>query len=111
MTSGDDKTVRIWNAADGKEVRKIDTEAPATCVAISANGAQIAVGGADNNIRTYNFGDGKPLTTLSGHRDNVTAVDFSRDLKRIVSSSADGTVRVWDLASGRQIQHYVHHQG
>ncbi|PTL78477.1 WD40 repeat domain-containing protein [Vitiosangium sp. GDMCC 1.1324] len=36
------------------------------------------------------------------HRDRVTRLTFSRDGTILVSSSADGSVRSWDCASGRQ---------
>ena len=45
---------------------------------------------------------GGPLERiLQGHTDTVEAVAVTPDGQRIVSGGADGTVRVWDLASGR----------
>ncbi|KAK6351685.1 hypothetical protein TWF718_004835 [Orbilia javanica] len=40
------------------------------------------------------------LNTLDGHTDKVDGVTFSTDVKRLASTSFDGTVRVWDAASG-----------
>lgn len=39
--------------------------------------------------------------TLSGHADWVNACAISPDGQRIVSASDDGTLKVWDLSSGR----------
>src|ERR1700676_726197 len=41
------------------------------------------------------------LNILEGHTDDVISVAFSPDSKRIVSSSNDKTIRVWDMETGR----------
>jgi WD40 repeat protein/serine/threonine protein kinase len=40
---------------------------------------------------------------LKGHKDEVRSVSFSPDGRRLASGSSDGTVRVWDLATGGEL--------
>jgi WD40 repeat protein len=49
--------------------------------------------------------------TLSGHRGGVSAVAVTPDGGRAVSASDDGTVRVWDLATGRVLCALTGHAG
>ena len=48
-------------------------------------------------------------TTLQGHDNFVMTAAFSPDAQRLVSGSADGTVRIWDV-SGREIRRFKAHK-
>ncbi|TGO17002.1 hypothetical protein BPAE_0455g00010 [Botrytis paeoniae] len=44
------------------------------------------------------------LQTLEGHKNSVFSVAFSPDGKQVVSGSRDNTIRLWNTATGQQIQ-------
>ena len=45
-----------------------------------------------------------PECPVVGHSDIVTRVEFSDDGAQVISGCRDETVRLWDLASGRQVR-------
>ena len=47
------------------------------------------------------------LWTLTGHSREVTSVAYSPDGIRIISGSADNTVKVWDAATGKEVSRRV----
>jgi hypothetical protein len=51
-------------------------------------------------------GPGPLVFRLAGHSGDVTAVAFTADGSRAISGSRDGTLRVWDLRTGLELQRF-----
>jgi WD40 repeat protein/serine/threonine protein kinase len=51
------------------------------------------------------------LLTLRGHTHQVTGLAFSPDGKRLATSSADNTLKLWDLATGLELLTFAGHTG
>jgi WD40 repeat protein len=63
-------------------------------MALSPDGRRIAAA-SGKMVRVFDSENGKLLGEMDGHRDEVTALAFSTDGKRLVTGSADKTVRIW----------------
>ena len=79
-------------------------------LAFSADAKQLAVAnlGGQGEVGIVDAQSGKKLATLAGHTDRVVGVVFTPDGKRLVTSSRDGTARVWDTQSGRLLRTLDH---
>jgi WD40 repeat protein len=75
-------------------------------LAASADGKQLATCGMDRKLRLWSAEDGKKLTELSGHADDVLSVAFHPDGKSVVSGDIKGIVKQWDVASGKPVREF-----
>lgn len=75
------------------------------------NGSQyIKMEGHENTAIVYDSQTQEMITSLVGHTDGwITSANFSRDGKRIVTSSRDGSVKLWDAFSGICIKSFIGH--
>ncbi len=105
VATGDEHgSVRIW---DLEYPRYFVRESPAREVArrqqFSPDGKLTIERGETKESRIGRLIDvatGKILQTLKGHEDRVYYWAFSGDGKRVVTSAADNSARVWDVATG-----------
>jgi WD40 repeat protein/serine/threonine protein kinase len=81
------------HAGVASEVRAAQSS-PVWSVVFSPDGTRIAATDDDTVRVTRADGAGDPVV-LRGHRARVTGLSFTRDGRRLASSSLDGTVRVW----------------
>ena len=47
---------------------------------------------------------------LVGHEDSVSSVSFSPDSKTLASGSADKTIKLWNLETGKEIRTLKEHE-
>lgn len=100
------------NTIEAPEIAKSVREALASrpgpgralrCIAASTSGRWLAAGTyREAAAFLVDFASGV-VRTLPGHRDDIAAVAFSADEKRLATGSVDGTVRLWSVVDGTLI--------
>ena len=69
-------------------------------IALSPNGRAAATASADRTVRIWNLRTGRRIGQIAGYREEVRAVSFSRDGRRLATSSADGEIALAAGAGG-----------
>jgi WD40 repeat protein/serine/threonine protein kinase len=109
--AGLDQVVKVWDLAAGTEVLTLRAHtARQLSVAFSPDGKSLASAGADGLVNVWwHRASGWETRTLRGHLTVATWVAFSPDGKRLASAGTDKTVRLWDLATGKEVPKMVGH--
>lgn len=64
--------------------------------------------GANGSSGNSNNSNNNPVMTFEGHTTNVTSLAFQAENKWMVTSSEDGTVKVWDVRAPSVQRNYKH---
>ncbi len=72
----------------------------------SLTGNRLSLEAQTELFEYWDFASKKELSVLRGHTAAVTSVAFSPDGKQIISGSMDNTLRLWDVASGKELKRF-----
>lgn len=95
-----DKTIKLWDAASGKEIRAFKGHTHAvTNVCFSIDARYIYSGSFDTSIKLWDVASGEEIRTFRGHGGAVTSICIVKDGRHIISGSDDYTIKLWNLES------------
>lgn len=92
--------MRRLNLESGKVSPAIFTYYGAFCLGFSHDSTQIFTDGADHTLLIRDAIGGEIHHTLRGHTAGLTSIEVSPVNGIIASSSADGSIRLWNLNTG-----------
>ena len=116
-TGGVDKTIKIWDVAEGRELRTLAGHTGGVKAvafspgspAVSQDRSLIASGGNDGRIILWETASGNEVTAFAGHTGAVTSIAFSRDGRWLASGGADFKVKLWNLATRSEARRFDGH--
>ncbi|EKM81079.1 hypothetical protein AGABI1DRAFT_37438 [Agaricus bisporus var. burnettii JB137-S8] len=98
LTGGQDRTIRLWNANLGTEVKVFAAHGyEVLSITVSEDNAKFASSGGDRSIFLWDVATATTTRRLSGHMGKVHVVEFNKDASVVASGSYDASVRLWDL--------------
>lgn len=98
VTAGYDRTIRLWDPLNGELKKVLSNHAsPVITLAFSPNGQLFASGGSYEQIILWNAMTMEPILKISEYTLEVSPLAFSPDSKILVTTNADGTLKVWGV--------------
>jgi RNA polymerase sigma factor (sigma-70 family) len=96
-SGSEDETAKIWDVASAAERATLTAHrGEVLTVAFSADGKLLA-SSADGTVKLWDVVSGREKATITAHDKKVTSVAINRDGKLVVSGSADGSVKIWEI--------------
>lgn len=115
LSGGEDRTVRLWELATGRELKRISQGWPVFDVAISPDSAlALSADPVEGTARLWDLKSGE-LVRRFDHQSRVSAVTFSPDGRLALCGGGpeygdgDDSVRVWEVATGREMSRFTGH--
>jgi eukaryotic-like serine/threonine-protein kinase len=124
LTGSADRTARLWDAATGQPLGEpLRHEGAVNGVAFSPDGKRLLTA-SDGTARWWDAASGQPLGEALHCENTICTVALSPDGRRLLTASEalgldgrlltppfDGTVRLWDAASGQPLGEPLRHKG
>jgi WD40 repeat protein/serine/threonine protein kinase len=119
LTAGTDGWLKLWDVKTGKKLKEIkDREGWITRVALSPDGRRVVTGGTVDPgssvgiVRLWDLDKGEAIRDFKGHKDSVSGLAYHPSSKLILTGGDDGTVRLWDIETGKEEKtRFVGHPG
>lgn len=104
LTGSRDGSIRRWHRVEAKVLlRWFPHESYANIIRVSPDGKRVLSYGAGLVAESI-LETGEPRLEWERHAGAVYGAAFTPDGQQVVSASADGTLRVWEVASGASLR-------
>jgi hypothetical protein len=95
-TAYDGRRLEFWNTLTWERIKFIPLTGPVQTLACSPDGFFLVVGFEDGRIQIWDVRSKLLRADLIGY-PGLTSLDFNALGNRLATSSADGSIRIWDL--------------
>ncbi|TYZ62185.1 hypothetical protein PybrP1_004937 [[Pythium] brassicae (nom. inval.)] len=101
VSGGIDGQLKFWDFKTHALAFALSVASPVTQMELHRDSNLLAVACDDQVIRVFDVSTKKLVRRFRGHSHRLTDMHFSADARWLFSSSADASLRVWDLPTGK----------
>jgi WD40 repeat protein len=94
----------LWDAQSRNQIRNRKLSYVPNRIAAAPDASRFAEGGVDKVIRIHDASTLETTSEFRAHDDSITAVAWHPHLPILGTGSADLTVRLWDLRTGKLLE-------
>ena len=103
VSAGGDNYAKIWEVETGNLILDLGRHASSVLQAnFSPDSRYVATAGA-NYAKIWEVPGGAEMRSVGSHPERVNAVNFNPSGDRLLTASADGTVKVWDWRNRNEL--------
>jgi WD40 repeat protein/serine/threonine protein kinase len=105
-TGSQDRTMKLWDVAAGREVRTLGGQGSAavTTLCFAPDGRAVLSGGQDGSLKLWDAGGGREVRTYAPSvAGAVAAFTVSPDGRMVLSARKGRPLTLWDLGSGHPL--------
>jgi uncharacterized protein len=99
------RVVEFWSARTGELLQGLEIGGQVSGIAFSPDGATVAIGSGKwpgpVRVELWDAKGWRHRRNLSGHKFDIVALVFSRDGRTLASGDTQGSVKFWDVRTGR----------
>lgn len=113
LTGSSDGKLKIWDAATGQLLKEFPGHSDANGIEktissayFTPDGRRIISSAWDKKIKLWDLATSAEAINFSGHNKLITNTDISADSKYLASCSADFTVKIWEISTGKVISSF-----
>ncbi|KAF9597469.1 hypothetical protein IFM89_018915 [Coptis chinensis] len=103
MSAGYHGDIKVWDFKERELKYRWEVGCAVVKIVYHRPNGLLATVGDDMIIRVFDVVALRMVRKFEGHSDRITDVCFSEDGKWLLSSSMDGSLRIWDVILARQI--------
>ncbi len=104
ISSGVDRTLRLWDARTGATQRVMHTAAAAVTIAASPDGTRAAAILENGVFELWDLESGERIASETAHEGFGLWTEFSSDGRLILTSGTEARVRIWDGHTGAAVR-------